>query len=114
MKESQLTLESWTENLVSKGRNGFSIAEVRNNFSDQTDTAIKFALLRLSAKNKIISIFKGYYLIITPQYASRGILPPSTYLDAFMGFLERPYYLGLLNAAGYYGASHQQPQEFFV
>jgi len=28
--------------------------------------------------------------------------------------LDRPYYLALLNAAAYHGASHQQPQEFFV
>ncbi len=28
--------------------------------------------------------------------------------------LKRPYYLALLNAAAYHGASHQQPQEFFV
>lgn len=28
--------------------------------------------------------------------------------------LDRPYYMALLNAAAYHGASHQQPQEFFV
>lgn len=28
--------------------------------------------------------------------------------------MQRPYYLALLNAASFYGASHQQPQEFFV
>jgi predicted transcriptional regulator of viral defense system len=28
--------------------------------------------------------------------------------------LDRSYYLALLNAAAYHGASHQQPQEFFV
>jgi predicted transcriptional regulator of viral defense system len=28
--------------------------------------------------------------------------------------LNRPYYLALLNAAAFHGASHQQPQEFFV
>lgn len=31
-----------------------------------------------------------------------------------MKFLERPYYVGLLSAAAYHGAAHQQPQEFFV
>ncbi|NGM73129.1 hypothetical protein G5B32_07720 [Sphingobacterium sp. SGL-16] len=31
-----------------------------------------------------------------------------------MKFLERPYYAGLLNAASFHGAAHQQPQEFFV
>jgi predicted transcriptional regulator of viral defense system len=41
-------------------------------------------------------------------------LPPQLYLDAFMKYLNRPYYIALLNAAAYHGASHQQPQEYFV
>src|SRR5690606_8775061 len=59
-------------------------------------------------------IHKGYYLIINPQYASRGILPPSLFMDGLMKFLGRPYYVGLLNAASFHGAAHQQPQEYFV
>jgi predicted transcriptional regulator of viral defense system len=31
-----------------------------------------------------------------------------------MKFLKRPYYVGLLNAAAFHGAAHQQPQEYFV
>jgi predicted transcriptional regulator of viral defense system len=65
-------------------------------------------------KEYIVSIHKGYYLIITPQYQSKGILPPSLFLDSFMQVLNKPYYLGLLSAASYHGSSHQQPQEFFV
>lgn len=76
--------------------------------------AVKSSLSRLSKKEKIVSIYKGYYLIIPAQYSSLGILPPALYMDAFMKFLNRPYYVGLLNAAAYHGAAHQQPQEFFV
>jgi hypothetical protein len=35
-------------------------------------------------------------------------------MDGFMTFLNRPYYLTLLNATAFHGASHQQPQEFIV
>ena len=31
-----------------------------------------------------------------------------------MKHLKRPYYVALLNAAAFHGASHQQPQEYFV
>jgi hypothetical protein len=31
-----------------------------------------------------------------------------------MKFLNRSYYVGLLNAAALYGAAHQQPQSFSV
>lgn len=79
-----------------------------------TEIALKRALSRLSGKGKIISVYKGYYLILPPQYALKGILPPSLFLDAFFQFLERPYYVSLLSAAAYHGASHQQPQEYYI
>lgn len=107
-------LESWVEEQLAWGRYGFALDDLRTKLPAQTDTALKFALKRLADKGKILSIHKGYYLIIPPQYAAKGILPPSMFLDAFMQHLKRPYYMALLNAAAFHGASHQQPQEFFV
>src|SRR5690606_34577281 len=92
----------------------FSLEEVRSSFPENSEAAIKLKLNRLSNKGKVISVHKGYYLIITPQYASLGILPPSLFIDDLMKFIEKPYYVGLLNAAAFYGAAHQQPQEYFV
>ncbi len=106
--------EDWANHLLAKGKYAFALSQFRADFPEQSDTANKFALKRLVDKEQIISIHKGYYLIIPPQYRSKGILPPTLFLDAFMKELDRPYYLALLNAAAYHGASHQQPQEFFV
>lgn len=108
------SLEKWVEHQLSLGRYGFALSALRKDYSDHTDTALKFALKRLVDKGKIVSVHKGYYLILHVQYAGRGILPPPLFLDAFMKFLDRPYYVALLNAAAYHGASHQQPQEYFV
>lgn len=36
------------------------------------------------------------------------------FIDSLMKFLERKYYVALLNAAALHGAAHQQPQEYFV
>lgn len=112
--KANLSLEKWVEQQLSLGKYGFALSVLRKNFGAQTETAIKFALKRLVDKGKILSVHKGYYLILPPQYAGKGILPPALFLDAFMQFLERPYYIALLNAAAYHGASHQQPQEYFV
>ena len=115
MKEQiELKVHSWVENLQSTGNYAFSLNLIQNQLSAFSDTAIKSSLSRLTKKGLILSIHKGYYLIIPPQYKSKGILPPALYLDAFMKELNRPYYLALLSAAAYHGASHQQPQEFFV
>lgn len=99
---------------MSRGRYGFSLHELREEFKHRSNTAIKQALNRLTNKGKVLSIFRGYYLIVPPQYSTRGVLPPTLFLDSLMTYLEREYYLGLLSAAALHGASHQQPQEYFV
>jgi predicted transcriptional regulator of viral defense system len=107
-------LRDWVEQLQSKGKLAFSLSQAHEAFSELSEDAVKLALNRLSKKAKVLSIYKGYYLIVPPQYASKGILPPALYIDGLMQFLQRPYYVGLLSAAAYHGAAHQQPQEFFV
>lgn len=107
-------LEYWIEECQAKGKLAFSLIEVQQNFNNHTGISLRRAIDRLSEKQKIISIFKGYYLIIPPQYSSKGILPASMFIDGLMNFLERKYYVGLLSAAALHGASHQQPQEYFV
>ena len=112
--KQNIKAEDWVNELLSHGKYAFSLDFIRTSFTNQKNIAIKSSLKRLVDKELIISIHKGYYLIIPPQYKSKGILPPALYLDSFMKELKRPYYLALLNAAAYHGASHQQPQEFFV
>ena len=112
--EPKSSITDWVEHLAARGRHSFSLTEVRDIFRDDTEAAIKLKLTRLAGKRKIISIHKGYYLIITPPYRSKGILPPPLFIDGLMKFLGRPYYVGLLNAASFHGAAHQQPQEYFV
>lgn len=107
-------LEYWVEECQSRGKLSFSLAELKMNFSKDSEISLRRLLDRLSVKGKIVSVLKGYYLIIPPQYASKGIIPPSMFIDGLMRYLERNYYIGLLNAAALYGASHQQPQEYFV
>lgn len=113
-EQNDLSILQWLDNRLAKGCYGFATEVLQEEIPDFSDIAVKRALSRLSAKGKIISFFKGYYLILPPQYALKGILPPQLYLDAFMDYLKRPYYVSLLNAAAFHGASHQQPQEYFI
>ena len=108
------SIRKWVENLQVKGRNSFSITQLQTQLPNLTDIAVKRALNKLSRSKSIISIHKGFYVIISPAYKSKGILPPILYLEALMSSLNRKYYLALLSAAALHGASHQQPQEFFV
>lgn len=107
-------LEYWVEECQSKGKFAFSLAELKKSFENDSETALKRVLDRLSEKKKVVSIFKGYYVIVPPQYSSKGMLPPAMFVDGLMKFLERKYYIALLNAAALHGSSHQQPQEYFI
>ena len=114
MAEKTLRLEDWVEDLQKRGRNAFSLRQARDAFKHISEDALNLSLGRYRSKNKILSILRGYYLIISPKYAAMSVIPPVNFIDGLMKSLERPYYVGLLSAAALQGASHQQPQEFFV
>jgi predicted transcriptional regulator of viral defense system len=61
-----------------------------------------------------VSIHRGFYLIIPLEYKSWGVLPADWFVDDLMAHIGQPYYVGLLSAALYHGASHQKPQTFHV
>lgn len=106
-------LEDYINELRSNGRYAFPLQEIRNKFH-QSDEAISKVLQRLKKKKQIALVRNEFYVIVTPEYRSSGILPPSLFVSELMKFLGKDYYIGLLNAAAYYGAAHQQPQSFSV
>ena len=58
---------SWSEKLQAQGRYGFALTELKQANPELSDDAVKLALKRLTDKGKVISVFKGYYLIILPN-----------------------------------------------
>jgi predicted transcriptional regulator of viral defense system len=107
-------IKGYIRDLQKKGVLTFSLREIRESFPSFSEVAIKSALRRVSDDNEVISVRKGFYVIIPAGYALRGTVPPELYIDDLMKHLCRPYYVSLLNAAAYYGAAHQQPQGFTV
>lgn len=100
--------------LQSRGVYAFSLDDMRGFFPQQSNQALALALNRAVRKGRIKSVHKGYYVIVSPEYASQGVPPPPLFIDGLMKHLKRAYYVGLLNAAAYHGAAHQQPQEFTI
>lgn len=107
-------LLSWVEKQQSLGKYVFTLEQVRIEFPDLSDLAIKRAIDRLSNKRRIISAYRGFFLIIPPEYASKGVLPQLPFIDNLMQSVGKPYYVGLLSAAALHGAIHHQPQDFYV
>lgn len=110
----EISIAKWVEHRKFRGFYTFSLNEVKDHFSSFTPTYIATALNRLVTQKIIISPTKGFYVIIPTEYALTGVVSPTFFVDQMMEFLERKYYIGLLNAAEFYGAAHQRPQTFTI
>lgn len=58
--------------------------------------------------------YQGFHVVVPPEHQRLGCLPPEEFVPQLMDRLGTPYYAGLLTAARYHGAAHQQPQVFQV
>lgn len=107
-------LDGYINLLQSEGKLYFSLNEVIEKYPEHSKFALKLSLNRLSGKKKVLSVYKGFYVIIPPEYRNRKIIPPELFIDQLFAFLDRPYHVGLLSAAALHGASHQQAMEYYI
>lgn len=108
------TISKWVELRKFRGHYVFTFEDVRHAFPSYSFDYLKSSLSRLIAANIIIAPARGFYVIVPTEYALGAGVPPTFYIDQMMRFLQRDYYIGLLNAAEFYGAAHQRPQAFSV
>jgi len=106
-------LSHYLDRLRSKGRYTFTGDDVISEFN-LSDEAYQKVIQRLADKDRISRLRQNFYLIIPPEFSARQTLPLGYFIDDLMKFLARDYYVGLLTAAMYHGAAHQQPQTQFV
>lgn len=109
-----MTVADWIHYREMTGKPCFSIAEAREAFPMSSGKAIANSLSRLVRRKVLALPAKGFYCVIPSQYALYGVLPPSYYVNQLMIYCEKPYYVGLLSAAAFWGAAHQRPQQFSI
>lgn len=113
MAEQYKYLNSFIDAQRANGKYSFTTENLHTQL-DVSENALKKSLQRLKGQKAIVMIRRGFYVIVPPEYRVKGIIPTSLYINDLMKFLNRDYYVGLLNAAAYYGAAHQQPQNYSV
>jgi len=107
-------LEEYISSIQSDGRLYFSLENIMRDHPGHSKDALKLSLNRLSSKKRVLSVYKGFYIIIPPEYRSRRIISAELFIDQLFAYLRRNYYVGLLSSAALHGASHQQAMEYFV
>jgi predicted transcriptional regulator of viral defense system len=76
--------------------------------------AAQAALRRLESKAMVATPYRGFHVIVSLEYQQLRSLPAEQFVPQLMDRLGVAYYAGLLTAALYHGAAHQQPQQFQV
>lgn len=104
---------SFIANLRLRGKHCFSIDEA-SEFLGPSKTAVRASLRRLKKKGEIAMPYRGFYVIIPPEYGNLGCLPARQFIPQLMKHLGMNYYAGLLSAAEFHGAAHHRPQIFQV
>ena len=106
-------IEAWVHGLQARGRYSFTRADAAEGFG-RDDAGLTKALGRLARKRRIVSPRRGFYVVVPAEFSIPGSPPADWFIDDLMGYVGHPYYVGLLTAAAYHGAAHQQPQQFHV
>ncbi len=101
------------DNFQRRGLYGFDRSKVEQALP-ASPAAVGKSLERLAAKGRVKRIRKGFHAIVPVEFASQGIPPSDWFIDDLMRSLDLPYYIGLLSAAAFYGAAHQQVQQLQV
>jgi len=107
------TAASYIVNLAARGRHHFTTVEAAAALGC-TVPGVRAALRRLKAKGAVADPFRGFWVIVPPEYRRLGCLPAEQFVPQLMQHLGDPYYATLLSAAEIHGAAHQRPQAFQV
>lgn len=95
--------------LMAQGRFCFSTAEAVAALGSGL-SAVRASLRRLERKGALASPFRGFHVIVPPEYRRLGCLPAEQFIPQLMAHLGIDYYVALLSAAELHGAAHQRPQ----
>ena len=106
-------LAAFMSRLLSEGRVVFARDEAQAALGIEHGAFLD-AAERQQRRGALVSPRRGFYVIVPPQYQNWGAPPPPWYIDDLMRHEGRPYYVGLLKAAEYHGASHQAVMEFQI
>ncbi len=102
-----MTVSTFIRECEIRGQVTFTTEDVR----EATGLSSRYVITELQrqvARGRITIPYRGFYVVIPPQYALKGIIPPSYYINELMKAVGKPYYLCLLSAAAFHGAAHQR------
>lgn len=108
-----MDLQSYIKDIRKDGKRCFTILDIVEQFHVSNSHA-RVALHRLLKTGDLISPARGLYVIVPPEHQPHGSIPPQELVPLVMQYLGAHYYVGLLSAGLFHGATHQKPARFQV
>lgn len=108
-----MNLQSYVKEIRKEGKRCFTIEDIINQLDISYNHA-KVSLHRLMKDGDIISPARGFYVIVPPEHQPHGSIPAEELLPLIMKYLRCNYYVALLTAGLFHGATHQKPAKFQV
>ena len=106
-----MNIAAYIDDLAAAGRYHFTTEEAAA-ASGSSCVAVRAALRRLRAAGRVAAPFRGFHVVLPPEYRALGCLPAEQFVPQLMAHLGLTYYAGLLSAASLYGAAHQAAMVF--
>lgn len=108
-----MNLRSYIKDIRKDGRRCFTIQDIIEQFH-VSHTHARVALHRLLKTGDLISPARGFYVIVPPEHQPHGSIPAEELVPLVMQYSNSNYYVALLSAGLFYGATHQKPVKFQV
>ena len=106
-----MDIASYIDELAARGRYHFTTADAIAAVGS-SPVSVRAAIRRLREKARVAMPFRGFHVIVPPEYRAVGCLPADQFVPQLMEHLGMAYYAGLLTAASLHGAAHQAPMVF--
>lgn len=108
-----MNLQTYIKEIRRDGGRCFTINDVLERFEVSRNYA-RVSLHRLLQGGDVISPVHGLYVIVPPEHQTYGSIPAEELIPILMKYLNADYYVALLSAAAFHGATHQKPARFQV
>ncbi len=105
--------DEYLKQLRSVGKQSFTIEQAMSDLKISRHSVLS-AAHRHKKSRELISPARGFYVIVPPEHRQFGSLPADELLPLLMKHLNIEYYVAILTAAQYHGATHQKPGSFQV
>jgi len=108
-----MNLQLYIKNIRKEGKRGLTIEDIVEQFQISHGHA-RVSLHRLLKTGDLISPARGFYVIVPPEHQPYGSIPAEELVPLMMQYVGAHYYVALLTAGLFYGATHQKPTRFQV